>query len=1303
MHAKFIIALASPLIVVSSLAVAAPAVSNPTVATLLDRARLWESRGRPELAREMLDKLFRIAPENPDGLVVLALLEVKAGNFDSARKLLDRLRRAHPTHPGIARIEGLLRISSGDDKEKLRAARQLAQQSQLPGHRDQLPKALAAYRALFPNDFPDGDLALEYWQLLAQRDGSWPQVREGLARLVKDYPDNLRYRLALAEHETARLPLNRQALAVIIDMTRQPEFERPARAAWRRAIMRLEPAPANLRFLQDYLEREPGDTVILERVKTFAQAEEKLRRQMADPAYRARVDGLALLESGDLAAAEAHFERALRALPRDPEIIGGMGMVRLRQGHHAQALAYFQQALHGQPGQAGKWQALITAAQFWGLMREAGDARSAGEFRLAEDKLREAMQINPQEVDAVVALARISIDQGDIAGAERSYRQALEMDPSSRAALAGLIGLFVNSGRSDQARQMIAGLTAAQRTVLDKDLDGIEAGMLRLQADELIAQARGPEAAVLLEQAIHLDADDPWLRFGLARLYAAGGERQKGLELFKELLARRPDDASTLYALALYQSGGDEALEAIYTLERIGSSQRDGKITALQRELWVRIQTQRARDAARGGNVEMARTLLLQAEKTVVGDVVLTTNVALAWADLGDTAHARQLLANLLHGSTVLSLDWHIDYAEILARSEAVDEMEKIFSSLPGNPSSEQAQRIARISDAAMLRQVENDLATGNTQAAQDRLTELLARRGETAVLLNTLARTKLAAKNPAEAENAWRRVLQIAPGDSVAHVGLAQLAVAEGRKDAALAQIEAGLAAMAPQDIRAQVSLLDLLVDLKAYDTAKKIITDLLARAPDNAHILSVAGDLALIDHRPDEAVLHLQLSLALEHTENIAAGKTPALSTLSRGSDGPKAVTVLKLSYTLGNPPSVRDSGDSRWRQVATTLDERAAWLSGSVDHRSRDGSSGISQYDAQEIPVEWMRPLPNGGRLFLRADAVELHAGQLAMDSADAVKNFGGMAICNPFCPAVPDQVARGTALAAGYQRDELRADIGTTPIGFPVTHLVGGIIDKGDLGPFSWSAELSRRPVTGSLLSYAGTRDPYSGRTWGGVVATGLRLGLSRDEGGAFGFWSSIGLHRLSGENVDDNQRLQLMAGGYWRAINEENRLLSIGLTGMNWRFDRNAGEYTFGHGGYYSPQHFQSLSLPITYGERFERFSYVLRSAVSVSRASTAGAAYYPTDPMMMASAAAAGIDPNFAASTDSSTSRGLSFHAAFEYQLDPRLFFGGRMELERSPDYTPNRAMFYLRYNLDRTAAQPVRLPPEPVQPYSQF
>ena len=1300
MHAKFILALALPLIVVSPSAVAAPAAGDAAVAALLDRIRLWESRGRPELARAMIDKLFRIVPENPDGLAALAQLEAGAGKADSARIVLERLRRVQPTHPGIARIEGLLRIAVGDNKDKLREARQLAQQSRLPGHRDQLPKALAAYRALFPKDFPDGDIALEYWQLLAEKDGSWPQVHEGLARLAKDNPDNLRYRLALAEHETSRLPLNRQALAVIIDMTLLPEFKRPAHAAWRRAIMRLEPAAANLRYLQEYLERDPGDTVVRERVKVFAQAEENLRRLMADPVYRARVDGLALLDGGDLAAAEAHFDRALRELPEDPEIAGDMGMVRLRQGHHAQALAYFRQALRGQPEQAGKWQALIAAAQFWGLMREVGDARSAGEFRLAEDKLREAMQINPQEVAAVVALARIRSDQGDIVDAERNFRKALEREPSNRDALSGLIGLLARSGRPDQARQMIAGLNAEQRSALGKDVDAIEAGMLRQQADELIAQGRAPEARDLLEQAIRLDADDPWLRFGLARLYAAAGDRVQGLALFEELLARRPDDAAALYALALYRSGGDETLEALYALERVGPSQRDAKITALQRELWVRVQTQRARDAMRGGNAEAARTLLRQAEKAVAGDAGLTSAVALAWTDAGEMQHGKELLDAVRRSAPSLLPQWHLDYAGVLARLGAEEELRPVLDRLAasGRLTAAEAERLTELREFAAIRAADADLAAGRIAEAKGALAAALAAHSESARLLLAQARIHLAAGRPDAAEVSYRRALATNAAEPGAREGLVRLLMAGGRKEEAVALLERWQAATVPTDIEAQVVLAGLLLDLKATARAQDVVDHVLALAPGQPRALAYAAQIAREQGRVADAIAAMQRAAAAEHAESMNAGGAAALSTLRRvPAENPSALEIAPTALPAG--------GNWQWKSLAALLDERSTWLSSAFDSRDRKGTQGTSQYNAREVPFEWSVPHGNNEALTFRADLVQVRAGNLDVTDPFTVKTFGSLALCQPnaSCPAIAEQSANGASFDVGYRRGDLRFDIGTTPIGFLVTNVVGGIATRGDLGKFSYSVDASRRPVTGSLLSYAGTRDPLSGRLWGGVVATGVRLGLSRDEGGALGFWSSLGAHKLTGENVKKNDRLQLMAGGYWRVVNQEDRLLSVGLTGMDWHFSDNVGEYSFGHGGYYSPKSYTSLSLPLTYAQRFARFAYVVRAAVSTSRSTTDPAAYYPTDSVMQAAAVAGGVNATYAGSEGTSIAKGRSFHFGWEYQLDARLFVGGRVEIERSPDYAPNRTMLYLRYNLDRAAAQPVALQPEAVVPTSQY
>jgi hypothetical protein len=222
----------------------------------------------------------------------------------------------------------------------------------------------------------------------------------------------------------------------------------------------------------------------------------------------------------------------------------------------------------------------------------------------------------------------------------------------------------------------------------------------------------------------------------------------------------------------------------------------------------------------------------------------------------------------------------------------------------------------------------------------------------------------------------------------------------------------------------------------------------------------------------------------------------------------------------------------------------------------------------------------------------------------------------------------------------------------------------------------------------------------------VVETGGRLGLNIDKGDRFGFWSTLGAHRLTGTNVLSNDRLQLMGGGVWRIVNEENRLFSLGLTGMYWHHSQNAGEYTFGHGGYYSPQNYRSLSFPVTYGERYPRFSYVVNGSVSVSQSQTQSAPYFPTDIVLQASATSLSptnfITPIYPGGP-SSTSRGYSLESAGEYQFDPQLFVGGMLSISRSVSYAPSHVLFYLRYSLGHSAAQPVFFRPKLVVPSSQF
>jgi len=209
-----------------------------------------------------------------------------------------------------------------------------------------------------------------------------------------------------------------------------------------------------------------------------------------------------------------------------------------------------------------------------------------------------------------------------------------------------------------------------------------------------------------------------------------------------------------------------------------------------------------------------------------------------------------------------------------------------------------------------------------------------------------------------------------------------------------------------------------------------------------------------------------------------------------------------------------------------------------------------------------------------------------------------------------------------------------------------------------------------------------------------------VNVSRDSGGEYGAWSLAGLYRLTGKNVQDNDKMEFMIGGYRRVVNEENRQFAVGLTGMLWYFSENAGEFTFGHGGYYSPRRYGSLSIPLTYGARSNDTSFYVRASVSVSRSKSWRAPYFPTDPAAQAAAEALtpanGIVPYYEGG-DNGRAYGRSFAAAVEHRFAPNAYVGGRVNIERSTNYTPSRFLVYVRMSIGGVTSRPPEMPPEPV------
>ncbi|HEX5129949.1 MAG TPA: cellulose synthase subunit BcsC-related outer membrane protein, partial [Usitatibacter sp.] len=950
--------------------------------------------------------------------------------------------------------------------------------------------------------------AVEGWT----RDG-WEPARATLAELASRHPDNARYQVALASHMSRHKPVGAETLQALRELSENPQglIARQAKEAWRRAVIAMDPVPESIPLLREYIEANPGETAVKERLEAVQKAIAEGRTGggggPVDPASKPRAAAWAAIEADRLDEAEARLKEVLAINPKDGDAQGGLGLVRMRQGRHAEALEHFEQAATLEPAARAKWERLGNTARYWLLLAQARRARDAGDLPLAEAKAKEARAIDPRGADAAMELARV----------------------------------HVAGGRDREAEALLGELGPEQRSTIAGAIDSMRADRLRESAATLQRQGRGPEAITALERAATLDRESPWVRLDLARAYSARGEAQRGADLFDEFVRRRPGDADGRYAQALYLASIGREGEAMASLEAIPSAKRTANMASLQRRLWVAIQGSRAEALAAAGRDAEAGQVLGTMKAAIGTDRDLALEVARSLARMRSDAELRSLLDRI---------------------------------GTMGAASPEQAQAIADLEKGLAMRRADAMRSGG--------------RHAEAAALYNEM--------------------LRAAPGDREARLGL-----------------------------------LDSLYEQRDDKAARALADELLREQPNDARALALASRIAQREGRLDDAVKLERHSLAVE------------------------------------------DRGESwRYRRLAELIDTQQSWYSGAVDWLYRSGSAGKSRVSAQEIPVAWRQGWTPGGRWFVRAAPARVSAGTFEVRNDYETSTFGSMLLCQPDCGVASlDLSETGLVLGAGFERGPWRFDIASSPLGFPVENVLGGIKYSGEWGPMSYSIDASRRPVAGSLLSYAGTRDPNTGQVWGGVVSNGVRLNVSRDSGGTYGAWGLAGLYRLAGRNVLDNDKAEVMGGLYRRLINEDDRLLTLGATAMYWHFSENAGEYTFGHGGYYSPANYRSLGFPVVYAWRTPTGAFSLRASVSVAWSKTRDAPFFPTDAGMQAQAEALAsttfVDPFYRGGNDGH-SYGRSFAAAGEQQVMPGMFVGGRIDIERSTNYTPSRFLLYVRF-----------------------
>ncbi|MDP1985648.1 cellulose biosynthesis protein BcsC, partial [Phenylobacterium sp.] len=378
---------------------------------------------------------------------------------------------------------------------------------------------------------------------------------------------------------------------------------------------------------------------------------------------------------------------------------------------------------------------------------------------------------------------------------------------------------------------------------------------------------------------------------------------------------------------------------------------------------------------------------------------------------------------------------------------------------------------------------------------------------------------------------------------------------------------------------------------------------------------------------------------------------------------------------------------------QQIADLSRRAAPQITGTVALRARSGEAGLSQLNELKAQASISTPLIGAGRLALVVEPVTLDAGAA---SSDSLGRFGANpilaadAIFGEYDPRLIDpgaQTASGAGVSVTYTSGTFALDLGVTPLGFGSSDPVGGL---------RWTPQLAeglegriwaeRRAVTDSLTAYAGAKDPVTGQVWGEVRRTGAGVGFAYEQDIA-GVYADVSANRYEGQLTADNESYHVNVGAYVRPYKSDETQVQIGLNLNHQAFDNNQNRFSLGHGGYFSPQQFTSVALPISLRSAREpwRLEVALTPGYETYREDSV--AYFPDDPALQGQMAFyAGETPDVAAFYPSRSQSGFGFSAAakLEYDLSTAATLGLETGFSGFGDYDETRASVYLKQTLGK-------------------
>ncbi len=1184
---KSLLALALALSLAGSGAGLAGAAPSDPTETLARSARNWQLRGREDRAADAWAKLLVARPNDAEALAGLGRYRARTNQKAEARELLERLKAAHPSDPRIASLSRAIEL--GPDADAILARARAHAAADRPG------EAVSEYQSLFGSKEPPGIYAFEYYQTLGGTADGWEAARAGLARLSRETGDPA-VAVAAARLETYREETRRsgiERLRKLAESAPQSPAGAEALRAWKQALLWVGPADEAL--LNDYLASFPNDAAVRDRLASLR---------------------------GHATGSSANSGQLEPLAPEDsPEGILAAALTALNRQDFARARDLLERVKSLAPNRPELWARPLQSARFWLAMRAGDAAREKGQFGDAEARYLSAVALSPPERHhAQLALANLALEKNQTAQAEPLLLAIMKGQPSWVPAKQALVRCWLAMGRAEEAKALneeLANLGQGGEAALSAS--EIDAEAMRLRARDLVQQGDLERAAEELEGARELDPENAWVVFDLANVELSRGHSsraQQAVSLFRE---QEPDalEGVLLEARVLLAMG--DASSALAVVESVpastartmtergaspsGASQSrlTEDLKVLQRQLRFQVELEQIVSRGRRGGMTEAQRLLSIIERRPLLTVDEKAQIALAWADLGNGDRAVRSIRDAFATVTSPTVALRMQQALVFFRAEHDSELMEVLSDLEADDarlSNSDRDGVLRLRIALSVRRADRLREAGELSSAYREINPVLRRNPDNASLLCALGRLLLASSDNTAAREVFRRAIAADP------------ASIEARRGA----IEASQA-------------------LQDSAEVNRLIEEGIKIAPDDPQMYLFAAREE-VKHRRDRAAIQYlhQAQDMLESNARKKGGRS--------ADEGTETANYLQVARRRFASTARRPQDGSVEREIAEELERIEARhrlsADGGITLRQRSGEEGLGKLTEIAVPVVGYLPIAYAGRLALRATPVMLTAGN---PKGENQMLFGGL----PTAGAIPSQDQSGTAVGLEYQYNGFAIDVGSSPLGFQFETVVGGASFRTQVNQVALLIEASRRSLTDSVLSYAGTHDPITGKEWGGVTTNGGRIDLAFVRPDAL-YYISGRYDAVLGTRVKNNQRASASVGGSYSLFRDEESRLEGGL-GLTWMsFRENLSRFTMGHGGYFSPENFFHLGVPLRF-VRGETWTLKLSAEPGLNWFHEKEALYFPAEPELQAKRwEERTFDPNLQAVFPAQTNQGFSFN-----------------------------------------------------------